>query len=313
MTEVFSFLLGVGVLGAAGAFFIWSRSRFTVGKREILVVKRDGRFEQAISQPGVHWLHPAALSVERIQLPDSSHNITVKGKARDWTLEFVVHAFTEESIEASFEVRLHLETGDEGAEDFIIYELFEKVGNGAEATCRDLVSTISLGDLRTERRQLQTTLQHELKEQLELVDTRVHRVVISPFIKFSTEVEEALQNETQMMLDKRAEMARENHKNQTLVRSTETESQTRTHLAQIDARNIQRVGLTLGGNKVEAARYIILMRFLHELSRLDSEALKENIHKPYLELLREFMTDIDTITLEPDELTPTTPPPTAPN
>ena len=48
MTEVFSFLSGVGVLGAVGAFFMWGRSRFTVNKRELLVVKRDGRFEQQI-------------------------------------------------------------------------------------------------------------------------------------------------------------------------------------------------------------------------------------------------------------------------
>ena len=100
------------------------------------------------------------------------------------------------------------------------------------------------------------------------------------------------------MLEKRAALAIEDHKNEILVRAAKTEAQNRTNLANADAKNINQVAKALNNNTSEAARYIILMRFLHELSRLDPNIAKGNIHRPYLEILREFIKDIEPVSLE---------------
>ena len=204
---------------------------------------------------------------------------------------------------ATIELCLHLEMEKDDEPGHIIYEVYKRVIGICESSCRDLVSTIALGKIREDRRSLQTNLKIEMTQELNKINVRLQKVVIAPSIRFPQEVENALKREMEIMLQKRAVLAEENHKNEIMVRAAETEAENRTRLATADARNIQRVGIALDGNRSEAARYILLMRFLHEMSRLDNSAAKDNVHKPYLELLRELMTDIEPVVIKQDPKT----------
>ena len=114
-------------------------------------------------------------------------------------------------------------------------------------------------------------------------------------MEFDEAVKAALKRETSTMLEKRTALAVENHKNEILMRSARTEAENRTSLANADAKNIAEVAKSLGNNTSDAARYIILMRFLHELSRLEPSSAKASLHRPYLEILREFVKDIGSV------------------
>ena len=318
LLEVTIVVLGLIIIAGGAIAVLRTRSKYTLGANQVLVVERNGKFERLIEQPGVHWLNGFSEQARIISLEDKERKVKISGKPNNWTLEFQVAAFTQEFIEATIELSLHLEMEKADEPGHVIYEVYKRVIGICESSCRDLVSTIALGKIREDRRNLQTNLKIEMAQELSKIKVRLQKVIIAPSIRFPQEVENALKKEMEIMLQKRAVLAEENHKNEIMVRAAETEAENRTRLATADARNIQRVGIALDGNRSEAARYILLMRFLHEMSRLDSSAANDNVHKPYLELLRELMTDIEPVVIKEDPkttttTTPTPPPPPQPN
>tara|TARA_Y100001934_G_scaffold215595_1_gene255493 strand:+ start:327 stop:1280 length:954 start_codon:yes stop_codon:yes gene_type:complete len=293
-------LIGFGVFAIMAAF-VAQQCRHVVQHQEVLIIQRTDKASQVIRHPGTYWFQPffsQNVSKRSWSGRYPEHEIEIKGTPQSWTFETYLWPFTQESLESKLRIRLHLHMKSENASPECIYDLYEHVALLCETTTRDVVSTISLGELRAKRRKLQATLKQEMSADLLKLDIVLEKVSIAPAMTFEPEVEAALKKETTTMLEKRASLAIEDHKNEILVRAAQTEATNRTNLANADAKNINQVAKALENNTSEAARYIILMRFLHELSRLDPNSVKENIHRPYLEILREFIKDIETVPLE---------------
>ena len=293
-------LIGFGVFGSFLAFLV-KQCRHVVKHQEVLVVQKEGKATKVFRNTGTYWFQPffsQTISKKNWAGRYKEHEIEIKGTARSWTFETYLWAFTQECLEAQMRVRLHLEMKDKEAPEESIYDLYEHLALICETATRDLISTVTLGKLRAERRNLQLAIKKEIEIDAVQLGVVVQKISISPSIRFDREVDEALKKETTTMLEKRAALAIEDHKNEVLVRAAKTEAQNRTSLADADAKNITQVAKALSNNTSEAARYIILMRFLHELSRLDPNMAKGNIHRPYLEILREFIKDIQPVTLE---------------
>ena len=294
-------LLGI----AASSFSIYLGIKGTrklilhiVGPRDVLVVTSTKQPNKIITRAGEpHWQNPVTESVRRISWASDPREIDISRAGPTLLLKFKAHCITQERLKATLRCYLHINVEDSFDSLQTVYDAWKTVISETEHVIQDFISTLSVGEIRPQRHQLQKDIQKQINEPLQSYGVHLSKVGISSNIEFAPEIEDALAEEANIKLKGRATLAKAKIDNTIAEDAVASEATNRKTLAEADAESIAAVIPQLQDPK-EAARFIVLMRYAYELSRLGPGVIQEVSFSKLLDTIRELLSPLDAVVVE---------------
>lgn len=272
-----------------GARKIANEVRCLVGEREILVVSQKEKVTRVLTKPGELFIqNPLSERVRTISWGADSREVAIKRAGKIVTLAFDVRCLTHERLKATLRCNLYLNEPDSMPALVAMYDHWSSVLLEAERAVADMVSTLSVGDIRPRRMEIQKHIEKSVPERFKSLNVSLHKAAISSIIEFDDDIELALANEANVRLKGRARIAQEELNNKVNELSARGEAKNRVLLAKADAEGISHVGPALKDPR-EAARLMVMMRYAYELSRLGPNVVQDVSFSKLLDTIRELL------------------------
>lgn len=231
-------------------------------------------------------------NVETIQISKADRPATIKKLHDRYILELGIKAETADYIDPTLEIRLHIQLDDSLSEIFF-FKILETLSVITREVTRNHISTVSIANFREARLELQKDLLGQLKARTQAFDITLVDLYILPNISYPIEVIEAMEQEKDIVLKQRPQLAKANFENMMRMKEIDTEVINRTKLAKVDAETLDKVKTVLGDDSKLAARYILLMRYAHETGRTITHSEEEHTAEDVLSMLGQLENQID--------------------